>query len=42
MNWFYIYEIVFGIPSALFLFYMGIKYIIIIISWCECKVRGWE
>jgi len=29
-----------GIPSSLFLFYISIKNIILLIDWCECKIRG--
>jgi len=31
---------VFGIPAVLFLWYIGIKNIMMLIDWCECKIRG--
>jgi len=42
MKWFYLYQIFFGIPSCLFLFYFGIKYICYGIDFFERKIRGWE
>jgi len=42
MNLYIFYQIFFGIPSALFLFYIGIKYICYGIDFFERKIRGWE
>jgi len=42
MNWLDIYKIFFGIPSSLFLFYIGIKYICYGIDFFERKIRGLE